>query len=324
MAFIIPEDIANRALQHLGVPRIALLTDSSKQANASNFCYDKLRRAELTKAVWGCAVRRAVLRKTVLTTKGLVFGTYAGGTTYGNGDVVKDAKSVIWMSNQAANIGNTPGLGGINPPWSVYYGPLVAQAWDTAVAYIPGDIVYVAATAYICWTAHSAHTPANVTYWLPLTVTLSAITPLSPIGYKPDGSAVRNLYRLPANFLRMAPLDPKVAGTVRSNTTAGMAYNDYEYEAGYLLSAAQADPLVLRFVADQADVPTMDDLLCEAIAARMALEMAEDLTQSKDKIAMATSLYDNVVAVAKMVNAIEAGTTEDEPLTPTAPQQQGR
>jgi hypothetical protein len=318
MSFIIPEDIANRALQHLGVPYITLLSDSSKQAVVSKFCYDKLRRAELTKSVWGFAVRRAVLRKIISTTKPLVFGTYAAGTTYGIGDMVVDTNSVVWMSNKASNTGNTPGLGGLNPPWSVYYGPLLAQLWTSGIQFYPGDVAYTSTAAYIASAASLNQTQsANLTYWQPLTATLgAAVVFLSPVGYKPDATSVRNIYRMPANFLRMAPLDPKVAGNVRSNTSAGMPYNDYEFEAGYISSAAQTDPLVLRFVADQADVPTMDDLFCEALAARMAIEMAEPLTQSKDKLAMSTSLYDNVLTVAKMVNAVEAGTTEEDQTNP--------
>lgn len=331
--FLTPVDIVNRGLQHLGVPRITALTDSSKQAVEANFVYDKLRRAELQRAVWNCSVKRAVLRKIVVgTSKRILPATYSSATSYGFGDIIKDANSVYYISNQAANSNNTPGAGGINPPWSAYYGPVVAQLHDVAVAYIPGDIVYLSSTAYICSTAHTNQTPPNTTYWQPLTATLSgAITFLSPIGYKPDASAVRQIYQLPVNFLRMAPLDPKVAGNARQNVAAGMAYNDYEFESGFLASAAQgstfADPLVLRFVADQTDVPTMDDLLCEAIAARIGVELAETLTQSQQKLAFVTSLYDNTVAVAKMVNAIEAGTTENEPNTPIAQaaggQQQG-
>lgn len=324
--FITPIDIANRALQHLGSPRITAFTDSSKQASEANFCYDKIRRSELTKSVWNCSIRRCVMRKIVLgSTVNLTFATWAVATSYGLGDVVKDSNSVFWISNVAANLGNTPGAGGINPPWSLYSGPLVAQAWSSSVAYVPGDVVYVSTTAYICTAVTTNNTPPNTTYWQPMTASLVSITRLSPIGYPKDGSTIRNIYRLPANFLRIAPLDPKAAGNVRSNTTAGMPFNDYEIETGFLMSAvqgsAQADPLVLRFVADQADVPTMDDTLCEAIAARMAVDMAETLTQSKDKKMASLALYDNAVAVAKMVNAIESGTTEPEANTPIAPPQ---
>src|SRR6478609_3911371 len=112
--FITPYDIANRACQHLGVPRISTFSDTSKQAVELGFCYDKLRLAELTKSVWNHAVKRAVLRKIVVgTTKTLTFASWAIGTTYGIGDVVKYTDNVYWISNQASNIGNTPGVGGL-------------------------------------------------------------------------------------------------------------------------------------------------------------------------------------------------------------------
>ena len=327
--FITPYDIANRTCQHLGVPRITSFSDSSKQAVECGFLYDKLRRSELEKSVWSFAVRRAVLRKIVVgTSKLLTPAAWATGTTYAIFDVVK-YDNQYWISNQASNVGNTPGVGGLAPPWSLYNGALIAQAYDAATAYIPGDLLFVTTTAYINSAAVTGTGPPNTTYWQPMTGSVATFLFHSPIGYPKNPGTVRNIYRLPANFLRVAPMDPKVAGNTRLNTTAGMAYNDFEFEGDYMLSAyqgstSQADPLVMRFVADFTDVPTMETLFCEALAARMAIELAETLTQSKDKKNSMIALYDNAVAVAKMVNAIEAGTTEPEPNTSTAqPQDRG-
>lgn len=330
--FITPYDIANRAAQIIGVPRITNFLDQSKQATEFGFNYEKLRRSEFTKNVWNCAVRRAVLRKIVVgTTKPLVFGAYSAATTYGFGDIIRDSSYTLWISNQASNLANSPGIGGINPPWSVFYGNVVAQLHDVAVTYYPGDVVYASSTAYICILTNLNQAPPNTTYWMPLTATLgTAISFFAPFVYNKDATAtVRNIYRRPNGFLRIAPLDAKQPGNVRSNTTAGMAWNDIEFEGEYFLSAffgattGHPDPLVIRFVADQADVPSMDDTFCEALAARMAVETAETLTQSMDKKKMAMALYDNAIAVARMVNAIEAGTTEPEANAPIA-QPQGR
>ena len=328
MAYITPYDIANRSCQLLGVPRISTFSDNSKQAVELGFCYDKLRRSELEKSVWGFAVGRAVLRKIVVgTSKLLTPAAWATGTTYAIFDVVK-YDNQYWISNQASNTANTPGVGGLAPPWSLYKGTLIAQAYDAAVAYIPGDLLFITTTAYINSTAVTGTSPPNTTYWQPMTGSVATFLFNSPIGYPKNPGTIRNIYKRPANFLRIAPLDPKVAGNVRSNVTAGMAFNDYEFEDDYILSAyqgtTQTDPLVLRFVADYNDVPTMETLFCEALAARMAIELAATMTQSKEKKMAAVALYDNVVAVAKMVNAIEAGTTEAEPNTPTAqPQDRG-
>lgn len=324
--FITPYDIANRALQHLGAARLTNFSDNTKQASEASFAYDKLRRSELQKSVWSFAVKRAVLRKIVVgTSKLLTPAAWAVGTTYAIFDVVSYS-NMYWISNQASNVGNTPGVGGLAPPWSLYFGPLIAQSWSASVTYIPGDLVYVSSTAYICTASTLNNTPPNTTYWQPMTGTVATFLFKSPLGYDKNGTLTRQIYRLPANFLRIAPFDQKAAGVARPNFTGGMAFNDYEFEGDYMLSATQggsgagavADPLIMRFVGDMNDVPTMDTTFCEALAARMAVELAEPLTQSKDKKAFATSLYDNVIAVAKMINAIEAGTTEPEPQTPTA------
>src|SRR6267154_405764 len=55
-------DIANRALQHCRVNRIAAFTDSSFAAKETGFVYDKLREAELRCNLWRFATKRTVLR----------------------------------------------------------------------------------------------------------------------------------------------------------------------------------------------------------------------------------------------------------------------
>lgn len=324
--FATPEDIVNRGLQHIGVPRIAagaLLTEQTRQAVEANFAYHKLRRAELTKSVWGFAVKRAVLRKYATTSRLITPAAYSAATTYGNGDVVTYT-NMYWQSQIAANVANTPGLAGIAPKWSIYCGPLWAVAWDAAVAYYPGDLVFTSSTAYVCIVANTNQAQPNATYWLPLTATLSAVVFMAPVGYSPDASSQRQIYRLPANFLRFAPLDAKVAGVSRQNVTAGMGFNDYELEDPYMLSSVQgstsrADPLILRFVADVSDVASMTDMFCETLAARIAAELAEPLTQNIGKLKTAVGLYDAALAHAKFVNAIESGSTENEPMQATAP-----
>lgn len=319
MAFTTPYDIANRAAQLLGVTRIVAFTDSSKQAVEFGFAYDKVRRAELRRSVWGCATRRAVLRKITSTTKRLAPPTYAAGTTYAIGDIVADSAGFLWISNIASNIGNTPGVGGANPAWSAYYGPIVADAWSSSLSYFPGDVVYESTTAYLATAATTNVDPGTDAgaHWHPLTGAPTTRTVFSPIGYSPDGSVLRTLYRLPNNFLRIAPVDPKAAGSPRQNVTAGMPFNDWEIEAGHLTSASTG-PIVLRFVADLTDVSAMDDMLCESIAASLALATCETLTQSPAKKTEITNAYNSVVASARMVNAIEAGSTENEPQTPIA------
>ena len=58
--FVSPVDIANRACQHIGAKRITAFTDDVVQATELGFVYDKLRRRELRRNVWGFSIRRAV------------------------------------------------------------------------------------------------------------------------------------------------------------------------------------------------------------------------------------------------------------------------
>lgn len=323
MSYYTRVDIANRAFQHLGVPRITAFTDSVRPAREASFAIDKLRRAELQGAVWTFATRRAIMRSLASTSYLVTFPTYSALTAYGIGLVVKDSNGFLWLNQKGSVTGTTPGGEGATPYWVPYFGPIVAPTHSTSVAYIPGDIVYETAVIYLCIAAHSNQTPPNATYWIAMTgATGASITTLAPEGYERDASTSRLKYRLPANFLRMAPQDPKMAAGTRLNVTAGMMYNDWEIEEPYLFTD-DSSPFVMRFVTDQTDVSTMHPLFCEVWAARLAYELAESITQNDDKKATALSLYNRYMGMAKVINAVEAGATENDPQF-AAPQPQGR
>src|SRR6267154_3354140 len=146
-----PVDVANRALQLIGVPRIVAFTDSSKAAKESAFAVDKIRQSDLRRSVWTFATRRAVLRPTISTTSQVTFAAWAIGTTYAAGDIVLDSSGYVWLSVQGSNTGNTPGAGGASPFWVSYFGPLTAQVWVTATQYFPGDVVYVSGTLTVVY-----------------------------------------------------------------------------------------------------------------------------------------------------------------------------
>src|SRR6185437_14434114 len=100
-----------------------------------------------------------VMREVVSTSKLVTFATYASGTTYGAGDVVRDGNGFHWLSLQASNTGNTPGGEGFDPYWVPYAGPMVAQAHSTSVQYLPGDVVDSAGTVYLAVAANLNHAP---------------------------------------------------------------------------------------------------------------------------------------------------------------------
>lgn len=332
MSFTTPVDIANRALQHCGVTRIATLTDSSKPARETAFAIDKIRRALLERSVWTFATRRAVLRKTTSTIETITFETYDAAATYPAGAVVTDTAGFLWISTVGSNLANTPGTGGVNPFWVPYFGPTVADVWASGGPYYPGDVVYKSATVYILTGFATATTadPASGAPWVVITdATVAASVNFAPVGYATStGTTQRNVYKLPANYIRIAPQDPKAPAVTRLGVTAGMMYNDWEIENGFLFSA-DVSPIIFRFVADQTDVTAMHDLFCEVWAAQLGLEVAEPLTQNHGKLADIMGIYNRYLDMAKLTNAIEGGSTEDEvpeggqPAQPRGGQQQG-
>ncbi len=335
MSFTTPVDIANRALQHLGVLRIAAFTDSSQQANEANFCYDKLRRAELRRSVWTFSTRRAVMRPITSTTKNVVPEAFDAAATYAAGDIVTLADGTWWFATAAdVTAATTPGsyLTDPNNVWLPYFGPLVHDVWSATVTYYPGDLVYKtgATQPYVLLglaTSLNAD-PASGAPWHALldggVSALVNVASMSPIGFSPSGASQRNLYKLPNNFMRLAPQDPKAASTVRLLVTSGQRYNDWELESGFLVTAS-AIPFIFRFASDLTAVSQFDDLFCEGLAARMAMEMCETLTQSPPKMQEVTQIYGRWIAEARAVSAIEAGTTEPETpeLAPAVPAQGG-
>jgi hypothetical protein len=156
-SFVIPEDICNRALQHVGARRIVTLGDNSREANSVRFIYDKVRRAELRRNPWVFSTRRAPIRPiqanttaTVLSAgqtpnTGTLFLTpsvWNGSVTYTPGAIVTDptVPGLIWTSLAQENLNNAPGEGSV---WDVYFGPMTVQPYDSTVGYWAGELVYV-------------------------------------------------------------------------------------------------------------------------------------------------------------------------------------
>ena len=88
-AFKRPEDILNRALQHIRCAQISSRTEQNPNAFETNACYDALRRAELRRNTWRFATRRTLLRPLDYTSVVLAPSTYVAGTTYATGAIVQ-------------------------------------------------------------------------------------------------------------------------------------------------------------------------------------------------------------------------------------------
>ena len=162
--FLLPEDVANRALQHVGATYITTLGsggDDTKQNDEVSRVYHKVRRAELRRNVWRFAVKKTRLFPMTTSMKLFTPPTWLIGTTYAAGAVVTLANQ-IWVSKISSNVGNTPGADASvdvfgNQVWEEYFGPLVIDQWYaptsstpttgiSSTAYVVGDIVYRSST----------------------------------------------------------------------------------------------------------------------------------------------------------------------------------
>lgn len=315
MTFFSSYDIANRALQHVGSPRISTFADNSKAAQECGFIYDKVRRAELRRHIWRFSTRRTALRAITGTSQNLVFGAYASGTTYAAGDVVSAANlantgSDLWISLQGSNTGNAPNASPLF--WQEYFGPVVADTYSASATYYAGEIVKQSTTFYLSLiNSNLNNSPSSsASDWLSLTSqpTGSTVFLPNPIVANQQNAA-RTAFRLPNGFLRIAAQDPRAAGVNYLATSGGMQFSDFEIEGNYLITAT-ASPVIFRFAADLEDVSQFDDLFCEGLAARMAVGLCETLTQNPQKKQQVTQDYDRFMSEARQINAIEVGSTE--------------
>lgn len=98
-----------------------------------------------------------------------------------------------------------------------------------------------------------------------------------------------NAYPLPNDFLRLIP-----------NITA----TDWQIEGKEILTD-DGTPLQIEYIKDVTDANIFDDLFVDLLAARIARELAEPLTQSNAKIETAEAKYLRIKAEAKKLNSFE-------------------
>lgn len=167
------------------------------------------------------------------------------------------------------------------------------------------------ATSPTSWTTTLTESATNGPAWLAIpNVYLTQPFLIYPLGSGPlNQSETRNAFRLPANFLREAPQDPKRGSTSYLGAPSGLLYNDWEYQDKYIVSRC-AEPIVYRFVADVTLVPNFDDMFCEGLAARIGMEVCERVTQSDAKVQTCFRIYKEWMTEARAINGIETGATE--------------
>jgi hypothetical protein len=144
----------------------------------------------------------------------------------------------------------------------------------------------------------------------PSGVALSSISITYPIGCGPSSdAATKNVFRLPANYLRKAPQDPKAGVFSWLGAPGNRQADDWTFEGNYLITI-DGGPIVFRFIADVQNVADFDDMFCEALACRIGLEICEPLTQSTAKVGMIGKEYEKFMGDALIIGGIEAGIDE--------------
>jgi hypothetical protein len=212
---------------------------------------------------------------------------WAIGTTYAITNKVTGSDGVIYQSIGNGNIGNNPvSDGGIH--------------WTNTGVLSPWDTTFVAGLGSLNWRQiGGAEFPAGVTL-RPLNLVYAPGTGPS------TQTTTQNVYRLPANFLREAPQDPKAGIVSVLGAPGNRMADDWEFQDQFLVTR-NSDPINLRFVADVVDVGRMDDMFCEGLGARIGYEVCEALTQSTAKENACAQAYQRFMGEARISNAVLIG-----------------
>lgn len=103
-----------------------------------------------------------------------------------------------------------------------------------------------------------------------------------------------NAFQLPSDFVRLAP------DYAETNTLQ----RDYAIEGQKILTDF-SDPLYIRYIKNVTDANVMDPIFRELLAAEMAVEMCEEMTQSRTKKETLISERAAIFAEARKANAFE-------------------
>lgn len=241
-------------------------------------------------------------------TLSLTFPVWAIGTTYNAYAIVKGSDTGLYMSlSTSTGIDPTTDLTGT---WVRYYGNIVASQFDSTSEYSVGEIVFSASDATLVYyntINGNNNDPSTSIGWVALTCTAKALVVLWPAGTGPATELQsKNVYVLPYGFLRRAPPDPSAGRTSFMGFPSNLPVDDWVPEGNYIVTMLST-PMMIRYVADIQDVTQMDDLFCEGLGSRVALEVCEPLTQSTAKLQAISSEYKAFMGDARNVNGIEEG-----------------
>lgn len=126
---------------------------------------------------------------------------------------------------------------------------------------------------------------------------------LAPLSTAPVNGIFNLQYQLPAQCLRVLNVGDYSPGAdtsdYRNRTVA-----DYSIEGNLILTNISS-PLSLRYIQQITDPGKFDSAFCEALAARLAWETCEQVTQSGEKRKLAMTEYKQALMEAVRANALE-------------------
>lgn len=236
-------------------------------------------------------------------------------TTYSIGDTVWFG-AFQYESFTNSNLNNSPGdapdpwnvTTGYDTPDQVTYLGNVYQASGPTTGDVPTDGAPWTLIGAADWAIDDEWPPSA---WLLLSATVTTIfIPYSPGTGPASEQGTKNLYFLPAGYLREAPQNPKAGSVSILGAPTNVTVTDWLMENGFIVTS-DIGPIVLRFGADIQNVNQFDPMFFEGLAARIGFEVCEPLTQSGAKKAICAQTYKLMMTEARTVNGIE--TSPEEP-----------
>ncbi len=129
----------------------------------------------------------------------------------------------------------------------------------------------------------------------------------------------QNSFTLPTDFLKLIEDYPERAtqnndlvGSTVAFTAGFSGMKDWVIE-GQAIVTNDSAPLQIRYIYDATDTTLFDSAFAYALGYAMAVQMAEELTQSNSKKSEAISLYKATIEEAKLADSIEVSPADPPP-----------
>lgn len=125
-----------------------------------------------------------------------------------------------------------------------------------------------------------------------------------PASATPPAFGKGNYFPLPGDFLMLAPMDQAFGISAGGPISGPPSINDWQIE-GQQIASNETGPLQVRYISSNITESTFDVSFAEALSAALAMNVAEEMTQSNSKIQNAAKAYDDAIKQARRRNAFE-------------------